>query len=306
MADRIETGASVRAARCVLRPAPDRIRGPLSAPQMLPRGLAVAFLVTGLIAQPLATGAATTLASAGGHAPATAGFDTSAATDPAAICDRAAAEAARRTGVPMSVLKAISLTETGRKRAGTFRPWPWTVNMEGKGLWFDSAEAALAYADKEHGRGARSFDVGCFQINYKWHGKAFASIEEMFDPARNALYAARFLNQLHAETGSWGAAAGAYHSRTPEFAQRYQARFERFRSALLHEDANQIPEIPDIVLAANGGPGPSQAERINRFPLLQGGAGAGLGSLVPVGNGGGASLFGPRRGGEAIATGDLN
>lgn len=219
-----------------------------------------------------------------------------AAPDLSLLCDEVASEAARQTGVPLSVLRAISLTETGRKRGGVFRPWPWTVNMEGKGLWFDSEDEARAYVYKEYKRGARSFDVGCFQINYKWHGEAFRSIDDMFDPLTNALYAARFLKSLHAELGDWGRAAGAYHSRTPEFANRYQARFEKLRDGLMPEDGREIPEIPDIVLAAAGGSAGSGALapviRVNRYPLLQTGGTAGLGSLVPLGNGGGASLFG--------------
>jgi len=274
-------------------------RAPALLWQWAPRTPILALLLSGLIPGQASALAATTPS---------AGPAAALAADPPAICDWAAAEASRRSGVPISVLKAISLNETGRKRGGVFRPWPWTVNMEGKGLWFDSAEAALAYAEKEHGRGARSFDVGCFQINFKWHGEAFASIEEMFDPLKNGLYAARFLSQLHAETGSWSAAAGAYHSRNPEFAQRYQARFERFRTGLLHEDGRDIPDIPDIVLASNGGlPSPVAAvDRINRFPLLQRGSGAALGSLVPIGNGGGASLFGPGTSDLAPFGGDVN
>lgn len=267
--------------------------------RLVPRFLILAALIFGLINRQAAVFAATTPAAISTAMP---------SVDPAAICDWAAAEAARRSGVPISVLKAISLNETGRKRGGAFRPWPWTVNMEGKGLWFDSAKAALTYAETERRRGALSFDVGCFQINFKWHGEAFASVEEMFDPLKNALYAARFLGQLHAETGSWSAAAGAYHSRNPEFARRYQARFERFRAGLLPEDGRDIPEIPDIVLAANGGfPDPAAAvERINRFPLLQRGSGATLGSLVPISNGGGASLFGPRTKAPAPLGDDVN
>ena len=217
--------------------------------------------------------------------------------DLSVICDQVAAEAARRTGVPVSVLKAISLTETGRKRGGAFRPWPWTVNMEGKGVWFETEDEARAYVYKEFKRGARSFDVGCFQINYKWHGKAFRSIEEMFDPLANALYAARFLTELYAEKGSWGKAAGAYHSRTPEYANRYQARFEGFHTKLAADQESDIPEIPDIVQVANAGT-QAYAElsvpRINRYPLLKTGNSGGLGSLVPLGNGGGASLFAGR------------
>ena len=213
--------------------------------------------------------------------------------DAAHLCDQAAWQASQATGVPLSVMKAISLTETGRKRDGAFRPWPWTVNMEGAGAWFDTRVEAYDFVQENFARGARSFDVGCFQINYKWHGQHFASIDEMFDPLANAFYAARFLSELYAETGSWTDAAGAYHSRTPEHAERYSAIFERNR-ARVTDDA-EIPEIPDIVAVANGvAPGaPVRPERIrvNTYPLLQAGATTMPGSLVPVSNGSGASLF---------------
>lgn len=233
--------------------------------------------------------------------------------DPAHLCDQAAWQASQATGVPLTVMKAISLTETGRKRDGAFRPWPWTVNMEGKGAWFDSPAEALQFVQGHFERGARSFDVGCFQINYKWHGQHFASIEQMFDPTSNAFYAARFLSELYAETGSWMEAAGAYHSRTPEFAQRYTAIFEKHR-ARVAGDAD-IPEIPDIVAVANGmapgtppgmSPGTSpvpERVRVNTYPLLQAAA-EGVpaatmpGSLVPVANGAGASLFTGRAAGS--------
>lgn len=216
--------------------------------------------------------------------------------DPSVICDQVAQLAAAQTAVPISVLKAISLTETGRTRGRSFRPWPWTVNMEGKGLWFDSRAEAKAYVDKEFARGARSFDIGCFQINYKWHGDAFASIDEMFDPLANALYAARFLQRLRIEQGSWGKAAGAYHSRTKQFAESYQARFERIRGPLLAQDGQGIPDIPDIVLAAGDGqePGAPAVPRVNRYPLLRAGGVGALGSLVPLGGQGTGPLFGAR------------
>lgn len=220
-----------------------------------------------------------------------------------ATCERVSEEAARRSGVPVSVLKAISLTETGRKVDGKFRPWPWTVNMEGAGHWFDTLDEARAYVFKEFKRGARSFDVGCFQINYKWHNQAFSSIDEMFDPLANALYAAKFLSELYAETGSWNAAAGAYHSRTKEFADRYAARFADLRARYLEQDGateivamgtaprqpgyGDIPEIPDIVLAMNGPAEAPRAPRINTYPLLQKTGAA----APPLGAAPGASLF---------------
>ena len=58
-------------------------------------------------------------------------------------------------------------------------------------------------------------------------GKSFATIDDMFDPAANALYAAGFLHDLFEETGDWELAAGAYHSRTPEHAEVPAARLCR-------------------------------------------------------------------------------
>lgn len=210
-----------------------------------------------------------------------------------AACTRAAEEASRRSGVPISVLKAISYNESGRKVEGGFGPWPWTVNMEGAGHFFDTFAEARSYVAKEYARGARSFDVGCFQINYRWHGEAFDSIDQMFEPLANAMYAARFLGELYAETGSWNAAAGAYHSRTKVYADRYTARFASVRQKFLAEDNalgvgapltalaqgddrslyggggyDGIPEIPDIVAALNGPEKPVKP-RVNTYPLLQ-------------------------------------
>jgi hypothetical protein len=142
----------------------------------------------------------------------------------------AADSAADRAGVPRAVMRALTLTETGRNRGGRLQPWPWTVNMEGAGHWFDSRAEALAYVRREQARGAESFDVGCFQINHRWHGEHFASLESMFDPMVNATYAAGFIRELFEETGNWSEAAGYYHSRTPEFYHRYRARFDRLHA----------------------------------------------------------------------------
>ena len=127
---------------------------------------------------------------------------------PAEICERAIVNGARRGGVPVEVLHAVALTETGRKQDGRLRAWPWAINREGKGYWFDSYEEALAFAKASLADGRRSFDVGCVQINYRWHGHAFPSLEAMFDPEWTATYAAQFLRTLYEERGSWSAAIG--------------------------------------------------------------------------------------------------
>ena len=152
--------------------------------------------------------------------------------DPSALCDAAIAKGARRGGVPVEVLHAVALTETGQHRDGRMRAWPWAINREGKGFWFKTREEALAFGQKSLEDGRRSFDVGCVQINYRWHGHAFPSLDDMFNPEWTATYAAQFLRTLYEERGSWSAAAGAYHSLTPELAQKYRARFDRLLADL--------------------------------------------------------------------------
>lgn len=150
----------------------------------------------------------------------------------AGLCDRAAAQAAAESGVPLDVLRAIARTETGRRLEGGFHPWPWTMNIEGRGIWFDTREEAVAHARKTLAGGTTSFDMGCFQINYRWHGQHFETLEAMMDPLVSARYAARFLTELHGETGDWDIAAGHYHSRLAQFADRYRARFLELRARL--------------------------------------------------------------------------
>lgn len=206
------------------------------------------------------------------------------------VCDQVAHIAAAEAAMPVSVLQAITRTETGRRRAGTTQPWPWTVNMEGEGRWFDTREEALSYVIEHFERGARSFDVGCFQINYRWHGQHFSTIDQMFDPLENARYAARFLGELYAEKGDWSDAAGAFHSRTPRYANRYIRRFDAFRAAL----GDGVPVLAASYTAATtvAEPAPATIVRVNRFPLLQSvGAPRGNGSLVMLAGRGNGRRF---------------
>ena len=197
------------------------------------------------------------------------------------ICDLAARKAARETGVPIFVLQAITRTETGRGQAGKLTPWPWTVNMEGHGYWFDTESAAKNFVRRHLARGSSSFDVGCFQLNYKWHGSSFGSIDQMFDPFENAFYAARFLKKLFAETGDWSLAAGTYHSRTPEYAQAYRARFDRIYRRQSSGHALRSSDLP----AAHNDTLQGETLRTNSYPLLtQVNATYSRGSLVPLGN----------------------
>jgi hypothetical protein len=191
------------------------------------------------------------------------------------LCDEVALVAAKKNGIPIEVLMAITRIETGRTVDGHVGPWPWTVNIEGSGVWFKSKAEALDFVFKYFMVGTRSFDVGCFQINYRWHGFKFSSIEDMFDPILNAQYAAALLKSLYVETGSWSKAAGAFHSRTAVHADRYIVRFDAIREELPRSPrtSSQLDDLADE----------SDTKAFEAlYPLFAGGRSIGLASLVPL------------------------
>lgn len=139
-----------------------------------------------------------------------------------ADCTRLAADAGVAAGLPEGLLPAISLVETGKGDGqGGRMPWPWTLNQGGQAHYLDNAEAALAKLDAILATGTTNVDVGCMQLNWKWHSKAFANRADMIDPAQNTAYAARFLKELHNQLGSWELATAAYHSTDPDRGQAY-------------------------------------------------------------------------------------
>ncbi|MGQ0564888.1 MAG: transglycosylase SLT domain-containing protein [Gemmobacter sp.] len=153
------------------------------------------------------------------------------------LCDRAARAAAADTGVPPALMQAIMLAETGRDLGQGRTAWPWTVQSQGQGHWLATPDQALALVRDLLAAGETNIDIGCFQINLRWHGRAFPSIEAMLDPETNARYAARYLLELHAQTGDWRSAAGAYHSRDATRAEAYVTRLV----ALHGETQGQAP-----------------------------------------------------------------
>lgn len=159
------------------------------------------------------------------------------------VCLQWAEIAAREQEVPVALMKAIATVESGRGNGNSRVAWPWAVNSGGRGYWFGTASEAISFVSARLERGYRNIDVGCFQVNVRWHGEGFTNLASMLEPADNARYAARFLKDLRRELGSWEKAAEAYHSRTPEHAMRYRellqpvlARFGGMSSASARTD----------------------------------------------------------------------
>jgi hypothetical protein len=149
-----------------------------------------------------------------------------AAADPGAQCLDAIRVTERESRLPAGLMDAIARVESGRvhPRTGRLTPWPWTINAEGQGRFFETKAEAIAAVQELQARGVRSMDVGCMQVNLLHHADAFASLDQAFDPAANVRYAAVFLKRLNQTRNDWELSAAHYHSTTPERADAYRLK----------------------------------------------------------------------------------
>ena len=144
---------------------------------------------------------------------------------PHAQCQAAIAGAEQGAAIPSGLMAAIGVVESGRRDPdGRLSAYPWTINAEGVGSYYATKAEAIAAVVALRAQGVRSIDVGCMQVNLVHHSSAFATLDEAFDPAINARYAASFLQRLLTQTGSWPAATAGYHSMTPELGEPYARR----------------------------------------------------------------------------------
>jgi soluble lytic murein transglycosylase-like protein len=123
-------------------------------------------------------------------------------------CEREMARASQLYGIPLGVLYAVGLTETGRRGA----LYPYALGAEGQTVFAKNMEDAIADFEAMRRRGVRLIDLGCMQINYYFHGDKFESVQAMFNPAKNVDYAARFLKELKQREGSWTMAVARYNA----------------------------------------------------------------------------------------------
>ena len=123
-------------------------------------------------------------------------------------CEREMIRASSKHGVPLGMLYAVGLAETGNR--GSLQPY--AMNIEGRAYFAQSASDALRRFEEARQTGAKLIDLGCMQINHHYHRERFASLESMLNPRENVDYAAQYLKQLRQREGSWTMAIARYHA----------------------------------------------------------------------------------------------
>lgn len=173
--------------------------------------------------------------------------------DNTTVCMEATQKMEKQYQIKKHLLTTISSVETGRwnEKHKQNTAWPWTINAQGKGRFFATKEEAVKEVKRLQASGVKSIDVGCMQINLAYHGKAFKSIEEAFDPEKNVEYAAKFLTGLYESRGNdWIKAAMAYHSSVPTKALIYKKKivsaYEVVKRAQTAKENMQVADVKTV------------------------------------------------------------
>lgn len=127
---------------------------------------------------------------------------------PGVACEQFLERYSTRERVPLGVLYAVGMTETGK--GGKLHPY--ALNIEGVSFVGRSKTDALHAFLQAKKEGKKLIDLGCMQVNHHYHGKQFASVSAMLDPETNIAYAAKLLRQLYQQHGSWTVAVARYHA----------------------------------------------------------------------------------------------
>ena len=160
------------------------------------------------------------------------------------LCEYLAKEAEKKYGLPENILLSISRVESGYKKVdGITRAWPWTLNAGGDSAYFQTKEAALSSLKDRVDKSVTNIDIGCMQLNYRWHKKFFRSLSDMISPIKNVDYGARFLKKLHQRHGSWEKAVKYYHSSKSKFNVKYYRKVK----AVWKRENNQSSLEPKLV-----------------------------------------------------------
>lgn len=170
---------------------------------------------------------------------------------------------AREHGVPPEALYSVALQESSRTLPRGVRPWPWTLNVAGKGYRYKTrleAWQALQVFMKTHS--LKRIDVGIAQVNLGWNGSHFTSTWEALDPYTNLNAAAVILRECwDRKPGSWLNAAGCYHHPAGgQAAARYRS-FIRTKLATLQSPPSQPAPAP-----ADNGPAPAPVQLADNAP----------------------------------------
>ena len=112
--------------------------------------------------------------------------------------------------VPVDILYAVALTESGRRYETSALPWPWALNIDGHSIYCQSKNEALLRIHQAVEQ-QKAIDIGLMQISWRWQQQRFTDAEQALIPLQNLKAGAAILREQFENTQDWWQAVGRYH-----------------------------------------------------------------------------------------------
>lgn len=134
-------------------------------------------------------------------------------------------QVAQNLKVPEQLFYGIALNESGKQLGRqAVRPWPWTLNVEGKAYFYSTRMACHSALVEFLNQGKTLIDIGLMQVNWRYHQAKLINPWQALDPYFNLQVGATILREEYDKTQDWYQAAGRYHSPGPSLAQKQRAQ----------------------------------------------------------------------------------
>lgn len=130
------------------------------------------------------------------------------------------------TGVKASLLKAISMRESGRWVGGKRTNWALAIGVNGKdghvSHYPETRDEAIKLLGELLVAGRRNIGVGVAQINIRWNGHRVADYRHLLDPYENLRIAAELVKECWAANKTTDATLSCYaNGRVTPFGIQY-------------------------------------------------------------------------------------
>ena len=137
-------------------------------------------------------------------------------------------------GIPVQLFYALALAESGKSIASMNRrrPWPWTLNIAGEGVYFNTRWEAWRALDESLRAGQDSVDIGLMQVNWHFHQHRLGNSWLALEPYYNLAVGAEILKDCYQHRRDWWASVGCYHApsnnvRAKQYGKRVAAHWRQ-------------------------------------------------------------------------------
>lgn len=144
------------------------------------------------------------------------------------------------------LILALSIIESRNDdSSGWTSPWPWTLNINGVGVHYNSYDDAAMALIEALEKGITNIDIGPMQVNLKEHGHRVDDPIDLLNIETNFYTGATILKEaLISSPDNVIVGLGRYHSWTPKKSKRFGLRlYKTWKNIQLYKQGEKMAKV---------------------------------------------------------------